>query len=77
MGKAMRTDPTKSAEAVAQVEVRSERSWRRNVAVMVVAAAVGLGPLVALAAQTQIFDPRTRTWVDYDVKKARQYYARN
>jgi lipoprotein-anchoring transpeptidase ErfK/SrfK len=40
-------------------------------------AAVSLGPLVAWAAGTQIFDPRTRTWVDYDINKARQYYARN
>ncbi|MDM9625619.1 L,D-transpeptidase [Rhizobium sp. S152] len=40
------------------------------------AAVAVLGPIVALA-QTQIYDPKTRTWVDYDKKKARQYYARN
>jgi lipoprotein-anchoring transpeptidase ErfK/SrfK len=28
-------------------------------------------------AKTQIYDPRTRKWVDYDLKKARQYYAFN
>ncbi|MBB5573093.1 lipoprotein-anchoring transpeptidase ErfK/SrfK [Rhizobium paranaense] len=73
----MRTDPTKNAETMTKVEARSERGWRRTTAVILLAAVTGLGPLVALAAQTQIFDPRTRTWVDYDAKKARQYYARN
>jgi lipoprotein-anchoring transpeptidase ErfK/SrfK len=28
-------------------------------------------------AQTQIYDPRTKKWIDYDKTKARQYYARN
>jgi lipoprotein-anchoring transpeptidase ErfK/SrfK len=42
----------------------------------VAAAAVLLAPIVVLA-QTQIYDAKTRTWVDYDNKKARQYYARN
>jgi lipoprotein-anchoring transpeptidase ErfK/SrfK len=62
---------------MARVKARPERRWRRNAAAMAMAAVVGLGPLVALAAQTQIFDPQTRTWVDYDARKARQYYARN
>ncbi|WP_155947899.1 L,D-transpeptidase [Rhizobium sp. 2MFCol3.1] len=35
-----------------------------------------LAPVIVLA-QTQIYDAKTRTWVDYDNKKARQYYARN
>lgn len=34
------------------------------------------GPLAAWA-QTQIYDSKTHTWVNYDKKKARQYYARN
>jgi len=46
-----------------------------------VAFAATLLVLTALAteaiAQTQIFDPKTREWVDYDKTKARQYYARN
>jgi lipoprotein-anchoring transpeptidase ErfK/SrfK len=33
------------------------------------------GATLAFAAQTQIFDPQTRKWVDYDKKKARKYYA--
>ncbi len=40
------------------------------------AAALLLAPVIVLA-QTQIYDAKTRTWVDYDSKKARQYYARN
>ena len=39
------------------------------------ALAIGLSGAVAAAAQTQIFDPKTRKWVNYDKKKARQYYA--
>ncbi len=34
-----------------------------------------IGATLAYAAQTQIFDPQTRKWVDYDKKKARKYYA--
>ena len=41
-----------------------------------VAAALLFAPVIGLA-QTQIYDAKTRTWVDYDAKKARQYYARN
>jgi lipoprotein-anchoring transpeptidase ErfK/SrfK len=40
------------------------------------AAALLFAPVIVLA-QTQIYDAKTRTWVDYDAKKARQYYARN
>jgi len=28
-------------------------------------------------AKTQIYDPKTRKWVDYDTRKARDYYRRN
>jgi lipoprotein-anchoring transpeptidase ErfK/SrfK len=48
----------------------------RRVGALLLAAAVCLGPLVVLA-QTQIYDPQTHKWVDYDKKKARQLYARN
>jgi lipoprotein-anchoring transpeptidase ErfK/SrfK len=48
----------------------------RRIGLFSLAAAACLGPLVAFA-QTQIYDAKTRTWVDYDNKKARQYYARN
>ncbi|MEZ2128855.1 MULTISPECIES: L,D-transpeptidase [unclassified Sinorhizobium] len=50
---------------------------RRGVLAALIAATLGLGTLVALAAQTQIYDAKTRKWIDYDQKKARQYYARN
>ncbi|PKA42915.1 L,D-transpeptidase [Rhizobium sullae] len=48
----------------------------RRIGAFVLAAAVCLGPLVVLA-QTQIYDSKTHKWVDFDKKKARQYYARN
>jgi lipoprotein-anchoring transpeptidase ErfK/SrfK len=34
-----------------------------------------IGTTLAFAAQTQIFDPQTHKWVEYDKKKARKYYA--
>ena len=34
-----------------------------------------IGATLAYAAQTQVFDPQTHKWVDYDKKKARKYYA--
>lgn len=34
-----------------------------------------IGVTLAYAAQTQVFDPQTHKWVDYDKKKARKYYA--
>ena len=34
-----------------------------------------IGATLAYAAQTQIFDPQTHKWVDYDKTKARKYYA--
>ncbi|KQZ58261.1 L,D-transpeptidase [Ensifer sp. Root558] len=49
---------------------------RRRLGVAVLAAALTLGPLAAWA-QTQIYDARTKKWVNYDKKKARQYFARN
>ena len=48
----------------------------RKLGLVMLAAGVCLGPLVALA-QTQIYDARTKKWVNYDKKKARQYFARN
>jgi lipoprotein-anchoring transpeptidase ErfK/SrfK len=49
------------------------RSVAFGMCVAVVMAAIGA--TLAFAAQTQIFDPQTRKWVDYDKKKARKYYA--
>lgn len=48
----------------------------RKVGLIMLAAGLCLGPLAALAA-TQIYDARTKKWVDYDKRKARQYFARN
>ncbi len=56
-------------------KARSRQGRKRFLALA--AAALCIGPLVAMAAQTQIFDPRTRTWVNYDLNKAREYFARN
>ena len=38
-------------------------------------AMAAIGATLAFAAQTQIFDPQTHKWVDYDKTKARKYYA--
>jgi len=48
----------------------------RKLTAALIAAGVCIGPLAAWA-QTQIYDSKTHTWVNYDKKKARQYYARN
>ena len=52
-------------------------AFRRSVAAASCAAlAIAvIGATLAYAAQTQIFDPKTRKWVEYDSKKARKYYA--
>ena len=55
---------------------------RRRFLGFALAAAASLAPLPAYPkteamAKTQIWDPKARKWVDYDIKKARQYYARN
>lgn len=56
---------------------KDQPAWtRRKLGAAVLAAALCLGPLAALA-QTQIYDARTKKWVNYDKKKARQYFARN
>src|SRR5262245_1414297 len=39
---------------------------------VIAAAAIGA---TALAAGTQIFDPKTRKWIDYDKTKAWKYYS--
>lgn len=39
------------------------------------ALALAAGVTLAYAAETQIFDPKTHKWVEYDRKKARSYYA--
>ncbi|MEQ8400334.1 MAG: L,D-transpeptidase [Roseitalea porphyridii] len=48
---------------------------RRSAAVALLTAALGLASVAVVAAQTQIFDPITRKWIDYDRKKAHKYYA--
>jgi len=45
------------------------------VGLCIVVAMAAIGATLAFAAQTQIFDPQTRKWVEYDQKKARKYYA--
>jgi lipoprotein-anchoring transpeptidase ErfK/SrfK len=49
----------------------------KKVATTILAIGLSLVTLTNALAQTQIFDPKTRKWVDYDKKKARQLYARN
>ncbi|WP_245443806.1 L,D-transpeptidase [Mesorhizobium sp. DCY119] len=39
------------------------------------ALALAAAVTLAYAAETQIFDPKTHKWVEYDRKKARSYYA--
>src|SRR5215218_4890081 len=51
------------------------RIARRRFAIAAALVAAVVGTTLAFAAQTQIFDPQTRKWVDYDKKKARKYYA--
>ncbi|WP_246730284.1 L,D-transpeptidase [Nitratireductor mangrovi] len=58
-----------------KMQGRAGRPARRRLSLALVATALGLGTVAALAAGTQIFDPKTRTWIDYDRKKAHQYYA--
>jgi lipoprotein-anchoring transpeptidase ErfK/SrfK len=45
------------------------------------AAALGLAtpavPAQQAMAKTQIYDPKSRKWVNYDSRKAREYYSRN
>jgi lipoprotein-anchoring transpeptidase ErfK/SrfK len=41
------------------------------------ALALGFAAYAAFAAGTQIYDPKTRQWVDYDKNTARKYFARN
>jgi lipoprotein-anchoring transpeptidase ErfK/SrfK len=54
---------------------------RKFLGMLLAAGATTLRPLPAFAveamAKTQIYDPKTRKWVNYDSKKARQYYAFN
>ena len=50
--------------------------WRKMLPNLGIAIfAVVIGATLAFAAGTQIFDPQTRKWVDYDRKNARKYYA--
>jgi lipoprotein-anchoring transpeptidase ErfK/SrfK len=54
---------------------------RTFLGILLAAGGTAFTPLPAFAveamAKTQIYDPKTRKWVNYDSKKARQYYAFN
>lgn len=54
---------------------RTANSRRGRIAACAALALIAAGATLAYAAQTQIFDPQTRKWVDYDRTKARKYYA--
>src|SRR4051794_5132884 len=41
------------------------------------AAALALGMVAALAAGTQVYDPKTHQWISYDRTKAYQYWKKN
>jgi lipoprotein-anchoring transpeptidase ErfK/SrfK len=56
-------------------EERRHTAGRGRIALGAAIALAVIGATLAFAAQTQIFDPQTRKWVDYDKKKARKYYA--
>ncbi len=56
---------------------RGRRMTIKQMASIVLALGLSLVTLTNAVAQTQIFDPKTRKWIDYDKKKARQLYARN
>lgn len=51
--------------------------YTRSIASITLAAILSVIALAEAVAQTQIYDPKTRKWVDYDKTKARQYYSRN
>lgn len=61
----------------------STMATRRTFLRMTLAATAGLAlPTPAMPAQqamakTQIYDPKKRKWVNYDSRKAREYYSRN
>ncbi|WP_157019037.1 L,D-transpeptidase [Mesorhizobium xinjiangense] len=55
----------------------SRRLTGKRLVAGMLAAVFGLGAIAAIAAETQVFDPKTREWVSYDRKKALKYYARN
>jgi lipoprotein-anchoring transpeptidase ErfK/SrfK len=63
----------RNRNATAAGHDRRQPAGRRLVGAAIVMAV--LGSTLAFAAQTQIFDPQTRKWVEYDKKKARKYYA--
>lgn len=57
-------------------------SRRRLIGMSIASAAAIALPSAAIPAEqamakTQIYDPKTRKWVNYDSRKAREYYSRN
>src|SRR5690554_2320334 len=55
--------------------VQTRGSWAPAVAVMLVLCFAFWSGLAA--AQTEVYDPKTRTWVRYDRTKAYQYYRQH
>ncbi|RWO23088.1 MAG: L,D-transpeptidase [Mesorhizobium sp.] len=58
-----------------KLTIAGRTALQRRCLTAIVAVALGLVAVAALAAGTQVFDPKTRKWVDYDRAKARKYYA--
>jgi lipoprotein-anchoring transpeptidase ErfK/SrfK len=48
-----------------------------SLAALALAVATPATPAQQAMAKTQIYDPKTRKWVNYDSRKAREYYSRN
>ncbi len=46
-------------------------------AAALLALSLAASTIAALAAGTQVYDPKTRKWIDYDRTKAYQYYRKN
>lgn len=56
------------------IQTKPLRAITTSVYIAIVLSAIALDHAFA---DTQIYDPKTQTWIDYDKSKARQYYARN
>ena len=50
---------------------------RMTLAAAALAVATPAMPAEQAMVKTQIYDPKNRKWVNYDSRKAREYYARN
>lgn len=68
------------AEGIDKMRMDSATFANMKSVVLLTAAGLLIGGIAAGLAQvpkTQIYDAKTRTWVSYDNKKARKYYAAN